>query len=129
MRMPRISPVARLSLGLTSLMVSLLLLLDVSGLLPDEMAMVRQTRNRTSEALAIQTAALLQMRDIVVLGRALEGVRERDDQIRSIAVREKTGQILLAVGEHGRYWVAPEDGRSNVDHIQVPVLALSLIHI
>jgi diguanylate cyclase (GGDEF)-like protein/PAS domain S-box-containing protein len=123
MRMPRISPVARLSLGLTSLMVSLLLLLDVSGLLPDEMAMVRQTRNRTSEALAIQTAALLQMRDIVVLGRTLEGVRERDDQIRSIAVREKTGQILVAVGEHGRYWVAPEDGRSNVDHIQVPVLA------
>ena len=123
MKLPRINPVARLSLGLTSLAVSLLLLLEVAGLLPDQTAMVKQVRNRTSEALAIQTAALLQMRDIVALGRTLEGVRERDDQIRSIAVREKTGRILVAVGEHGRYWVAPEGGRSSLDHIQVPVLA------
>ena len=123
MKLPRISPVARLSMGLTSLAISLLLLVDMSGLLPDQTAMVKQLRNRTSEALAIQTAALLQMRDIVALGRTLEGVLERDGQIRSIAVREKTGRILVAVGEHGRYWVAPEGGRSTLDHILVPVLA------
>ncbi|MBK6744800.1 MAG: diguanylate cyclase [Hydrogenophilales bacterium] len=123
MKLPRISPLTRLSLGLTSLVVSLLLLLDVSGLLPDQTAMVKQVRNRTSEALAIQAAALLRMGDIMALGRSLEAVRERDDQIRSIAVREKTGRILVAVGEHGRYWVAPEGGRSSLDHIQVPVFA------
>jgi diguanylate cyclase (GGDEF)-like protein/PAS domain S-box-containing protein len=123
MKLPRISPLTRLSLGLTSLVVSLLLLLDVSGLLPDQTDMVKKLRNRTSEALAIQTAALLQMSDLTTLGRTLQEVRARDSQILSIAVREKNGNILVAVGEHARHWVAQQDGKSTLDHIQVPVYA------
>jgi diguanylate cyclase (GGDEF)-like protein/PAS domain S-box-containing protein len=123
MKLPRLSPLTRLSLGLTSLVVSLLLLLDVAGLLPDQTAMAKHVRNRTSEALAIQVAAMLQVGDVMALGKSLEEVRERDDQILSIGVREKNGGILVAVGEHGRHWVAPEGGRSTLDHIQVPVYA------
>jgi diguanylate cyclase (GGDEF)-like protein/PAS domain S-box-containing protein len=123
MKLPRLSPLTRLSLGLTSLVISLLLLLDVAGLLPDQASLAKQARNRTSEALAIQVAALLQAGDIMTLGKSLEEVRERDRQILSIGVREKNGKILVAVGEHSRHWVATEGGRSTLDHAQVPVYA------
>ena len=123
MTLPRISPLLRLSLGLTSLVVSVLLILDVAGVLPDQMEMVKQVRNRTSEALAIQAAALLQVGDRTALGRTLQEVRARDGQIRSIAVRQKDGNIFVAVGEHMRHWIPQEEGRSSLDHIQVPVFA------
>ncbi len=123
MNLPRISPVARLSLGLTSLVVSLLLILDVVGLVPDHLKMVREVRNRTSEALAIQTAALLQTGDTTALGRAFEEIRARNPDILSLAIRRDDGQVYVAVGEHVRHWIAQEEGRSTIDHIQVPVLA------
>jgi diguanylate cyclase (GGDEF)-like protein/PAS domain S-box-containing protein len=85
--------------------------------------MVKEVRNRTSEALAIQTAALLQMGDAMALGRTLEEVRVRDPDILSLAIRKNDGQVYVAVGEHARHWVAPEAGRSTIDHVQVPVLA------
>jgi diguanylate cyclase (GGDEF)-like protein/PAS domain S-box-containing protein len=122
-RLPRLSPVIRLTLGLTSLAVTLLLILEVVGLVPDQMDMVKQVRNRTSDALAVQAAALLQTGNMMALARTFEEVRARDPQIRSIAIRQQTGEILVAVGEHQAHWVAPEEGRSTLDHIQVPIFA------
>jgi diguanylate cyclase (GGDEF)-like protein/PAS domain S-box-containing protein len=123
MTLPRLSPLLRLSLGLTSLAVSLFLLLDLSGLVPDQFELTRQLRVRSSEALAIQTASMLQLDDLAALGRTLEEVRTRDPQILSIGVRQRNGAILIAVGEHGRHWTPQAEGRSTHDHIQVPVLA------
>ena len=123
MKLPRISPVVRLSLGLTSLLVTLLLILDVVGLVPNHLKMVSEVRNRNSEALAIQTAALLQTGDAMALGRTYEEVRARDPDILSLAVRKTDGQVYVAVGEHARYWIPPEEGRSTLDHVQIPVLA------
>lgn len=123
MTLPRLSPLLRLSLGLTALVVSLLLLLDMAGLVPNRMDMVKEVRNRTSESLAVQAAALLQTGDMMVLGRTFEEVLERDKQIRSIGIRENTGHLLVAVGEHAAHWVPQDDGRSTLDHIQVPIFA------
>jgi diguanylate cyclase (GGDEF)-like protein/PAS domain S-box-containing protein len=123
MKLPRLSPLLRLTIGLTSMVVSLLLILDFIGLIPNQMEMTRQVRNRSSEALAIQAAALLQHGDVAAVGRAFEDVQARDAQILSLAIRQQDGRLLLAVGEHARHWQAPEEGRSSLDHIQVPVYA------
>jgi diguanylate cyclase (GGDEF)-like protein/PAS domain S-box-containing protein len=123
MTMPRISPLMRLSLGLTSLVVSLFLLLDLSGLVPDHFELTRQLRVRSSEALAIQTASMMQQGNLTALGRTLEEVRARDKQILSIGIRQQNGDLVMALGEHGRHWVPQAEGRSTHDHIQVPVFA------
>jgi diguanylate cyclase (GGDEF)-like protein/PAS domain S-box-containing protein len=38
-------------------------------------------------------------------------------------VRRGDGKVVARVGEHERFWVAPPDGRSTLDHVRVPVLA------
>lgn len=123
MKRPRLTPVIRLALGLTSLVVTLLLLLQIAGLVPDEIEMTRKVRNRTSESLAVQAASLLQAGDMMALARTFEEVRSRDPQIQSIAIRQEDGTLVVAVGEHAAHWVAPADGRSTLDHIQVPIFA------
>lgn len=123
MKLPRLSPLLRLTIGLTSMVVSLLLILDFIGLIPNQLEMTRQIRNRSSEALAIQAAALLQNGDIGAVGRVFEDVKARDASILSLAIRQQDGRLLLAVGEHARHWRPPEGGRSTLDHIQVPVHA------
>jgi diguanylate cyclase (GGDEF)-like protein/PAS domain S-box-containing protein len=123
MKLPRLTPLIRLALGLTSLVVTLLLLLQMLGLIPDELEMTRKVRNRSSEALAVQAASLLQAGDMMALARTFEEVRTRDPEIRSIAIRQDSGSLLVAVGEHEAHWVVPSEGRSTIDHIQVPIFA------
>ena len=106
-RLPRLSPVLRLSLGLTSLVVSLVLFLDLAGVLPDRTEMMRQVRQRTSESLAVQAAATLQSGDMGALLKTLREVRTRDAQILSVALRRSDGVVVVQAGEHGAHW----DGR------------------
>ena len=93
-RMLTLDPVARIALGLVALLLSLLLVLDlVFGLIPDRADFARQLRQRTSESLAVQAAALLQEGDMATLQRILQQVRERTTDLRSVAVRHQSGAI------------------------------------
>lgn len=119
----RLSPLLRLSMGLTSLVVSLVLLMDLVGVLPDRSEMMRQVRQRTSESLAVQAAAALQIGDMGALLKTLREVRTRDTQVLSVALRRNDGTIVVQAGEHATHWVAPTAGLSTTDHVRVPIYA------
>jgi diguanylate cyclase (GGDEF)-like protein/PAS domain S-box-containing protein len=121
--LPRLSPLLRLSLGLTSLVVSLVLFLDLVGVLPDRTEMMRQVRQRTSESLAVQAAATLQIGDVGALLRTLREVRTRDAQILSVALRRSDGVVVVQAGEHEAHWVPSVAGMSTTDHVRVPIYA------
>ena len=123
MRAPRVSPVARISLGLTSLMLMLLLILDFAGLVPDYLRIAREVRQRSSQAIAIQTAALLPSNDPMILARAYADFRAGDPDVLSLAFRLNDGRIYVAVGEHARHWVAPHDEQSVLDQVHMPIFA------
>jgi diguanylate cyclase (GGDEF)-like protein len=118
----RIAPAARVALGLSALMVSSLLVLDiVFGLVPDQAAMQQQLRQRTSENLAIQIAALFESGDRRALSNTLTQALARETSMRSVAIRTADGEIALQVGEHMRHWVPPPPGQSTADHVRVPL--------
>ena len=84
-----LSPVARISLGLVALLLSLLMVVDmVFGLIPDRAKLVRDVRQQSSESLAVQVAVMLQAGDVSTLQRTLREVLERNKDLRSVAVRE-----------------------------------------
>ncbi len=115
-------PAARLSMGLTSMVVSLLLAADlVFGLLPDQNEQLRQLRSRIAENLAIQTATFLQAGNPRALDRLFEEVLVRDKDVTSVAVRRDDGQLTAQAGEHARFWVPPARGSSELDYMQVPL--------
>lgn len=122
LRVPRVTPAVRISLGLSALVVSLLLAIDLFvGLIPDQRAMLHQMRQQTSENIALHIAPALTGTAELALGRPLGDAMLRDPTIRSIAVRRVDGGVVASAGDHERHWVATVDGKSTVDHVSVPL--------
>jgi len=118
----RVGPVGRLTLGLVALVVSLLLALDlVFGVIPDHESGKRALRQRFAESLAVQFAALSEAGDERTLGKTLQQVVARNADVLSVAVRQAAGHIIAQRGDHAHYWVAPETGRSTLNHVRVPI--------
>ncbi len=46
---------------------------------------------------------------------------ERNDDIRSAAIRTNDGKLVALAGEHLAHWKAPVDGKSTSTHVHVPV--------
>ena len=80
-RFPRLvaSPAVRISMGMSSLIVAILLAMDLAfGLLPDHTLLVRKTRERIAENLAIEAASLMGSGDVLRLGLAFREQVARD---------------------------------------------------
>jgi diguanylate cyclase (GGDEF)-like protein/PAS domain S-box-containing protein len=119
----RVGPVARLSVGLVALVVSLFVAMDLLfGVIPDRESAQRQTRQRFAETLTVQVASLIEAGDERTLNRTLQQVVSRSPDVLSIAVRPVQGFIVAQRGDHARNWISPESGRSTLDHVRVPIL-------
>ena len=94
----RFTPATRISLGLVSLTISLLLLGKLIGFAPDRTGAVIDSRKNISEALAIQFSAAAQKGDIPLNKETLRSMVERDNAIRSAAMRKAQGGLLAEAG-------------------------------
>lgn len=126
MKLPsiKLSPVMRISIGLISLLVGWIMLLDmVVGFWPDSSKTMLELREKTSENLAIQSAMLIQSRDFNGLKKTLEEVVRNNKQIRSVAIRHKSGNIVLQVGDHTTYWKPVDSTHSTEDFARLGISA------
>jgi diguanylate cyclase (GGDEF)-like protein len=124
MQLPKIniSPVIKISIGLTSLIVAWMILMDIFvGLWPDQTTIERELRIKTSESLAYQTAMLLQAGDIVTLEKMLLDAINDNTKIKSIAIRKIQGQIILQAGNHQRFWTPTSENKSTPNFIHIPI--------
>ena len=117
----RISPALRISLGLVSLTISLLLLAKVIGFAPDRSGAVLESRKDLSESLAVQFSAAAQRGDVPLIRETLRSMVERDNDIKSAAMRKPGGGVLAEAGDHLANWKKPVDGRSTSTHILIPI--------
>lgn len=116
------SPRARLGLALVGATLSLVLAAQFFGLLPDETKSEIEARSRVAEALAIQLANAASRRDMDVIEMTIASVVARNKDVRSIAVREIGGSIVVGSGDHPKYW--PDVGfrrSSTPSHVRVPL--------
>jgi diguanylate cyclase (GGDEF)-like protein/PAS domain S-box-containing protein len=120
----RAGPVARLTLGLVALVLSILMALDlVFGVIPDQSTNKRHLRQQFAESLAVQVASLAEAGDQKTLDKTLQQVVGRNPDVLSVAVRQTAGYIAAQRGDHRRHWAAPESGRSTLDQVRVPINA------
>ena len=116
------NPAMRVSLGLTSIMIVIVLTLDlVFGILPNQTSLIRQARERTCVSLAAQVAVTLGSSDFRLLQATLREAMLGDAKILSIAVRREDGAIVAQFGEHARHWRARENQRSTLENVRVPL--------
>ncbi len=119
--MPVLTPIVRLSLGLALLTVSLLLLLDFLGVMPDESGVKFESRKTVSEILAVQVSNEIGLGQLDTVSETLESLHERIDDVNSVAIRLSDGRVLMAAGEHAQHWIPNATGRSSTTNIEVPI--------
>ena len=101
----RLSAIPRMTMGLVSLAVLLLLVADLLlGLFPSEATARKELNARLAHGLATQVAALLQRRDWSAVEQTLRAVHAGSADIASIGLRRADGRLLARSGSHPEQW-------------------------
>jgi len=121
----RASPTVRITMGLVSVTISVLLVAQVLGFIPDSTVAALDAREKVCEALAAQLSWGASRNDMRLMENTLSTLVERNEDILSAALRNSGGDIIAVAGSHDKHWEEPEDGRSTATHVQVPLFAKS----
>jgi diguanylate cyclase (GGDEF)-like protein len=115
------SPVMRLSFVLMLFTINLFFLAEWIGLVPDSSASLMELRKSLSESLALQFTHAVEKSDFQSIQTTLRAVVERNDDVRSAAIRTHDGRLIALAGEHLAFWKPSVDGKSTPTHVHVPV--------
>lgn len=119
--MDRLSPIFRLSLGLTIVTCSLLLATDFLGILPPLENESTRSRIALAETLSVQTAQAASHGDPEQIRTLLQIAARREESLLSAGVRSTDGTLIVQVGDHRRLWNPADDSRSSETHMHVPL--------
>ena len=121
MMIPTISPIIRITVGLLLLTISLLLMGDLFGLVPNQKRSDVEARKVMAESLAIQISSEVGVTNHKEIVEMLNVIVDRNDNIRSVGIRGNAKEILLQTRKHELAWILMEDERSTTTQVQVPI--------
>ncbi len=115
------TPTRKVSFGLVMLTVSLLLLGDLIGVVPNEDRGLLEGRKKFCESLAVQFSMAVNKGDTDLIHATLDALVAREKDVVSAAIRTANGRVLAESGDHATNWVDIPLGKSTATHVQVPV--------
>lgn len=120
--MRRSRTVLRISFGLVVLTISILLALDLIGILPrpDRSAEI-ETRLVLCESIAAQTSAAVERNEFAKARVILEMAVERNQAVLSAGLRGPGGRLLLSTRDHATLWSPAHETRSDAANVRVPI--------
>lgn len=107
--MPRLTSIHRIVIGLVGLSVSVLLVGGLIGLIPNPLPLQQQARKSYAESTAISFMALAPRMSAEELQAALDQIRQRNPDIRSIGIRTTSRELVLHSGPHQQAWQPDEE--------------------
>jgi len=113
------SPLPRISFGLVMLTVSLLLIADFLGLMPDTRAQEIELRQHIAESVAVQVSMEIGERDATKLQQILRIAVERNDRVLSVAVKRVNGGMVHSEGAHAVGWTLAPLAQSTAEQMRV----------
>jgi diguanylate cyclase (GGDEF)-like protein len=116
-----ITPVVRISLGLVVLTCSLLIMLDLLGLVPRPEDGLVESRMRLCETLAAQAAAGVGTNDLSSARAALRVAVRRNEEVLSAGMRTESGRLLLVVGDHRALWDPEQAEQASAKQVSIPL--------
>ncbi|WP_374590206.1 diguanylate cyclase [Aquabacterium sp.] len=119
----RLGATARIAMGLVSLTLVLVLVLDlIFKLMPDPRTQMQAARERTAIDLAVQTKSVLAHPDAVPLLEPMLGeIQSHASDIASVGVRRADGALMASTRGHQQSWRAPAGGLSTLTAVVVPL--------
>ena len=119
-----VNPFIRISLGLVSLTVCLVLVGDLLlGLTSDERRALLDQRKKICETLAVQFSALAEDGAVDTIRMSMNSLVDGNPDVMSTALRNAQGTLLASSGDHDRYWEPPDGDDSTPTHAQVPIFS------
>ncbi|MCP3669367.1 MAG: EAL domain-containing protein [Gammaproteobacteria bacterium] len=115
------SPLSRISLGLVMVTISVILISDLLGIMPDSRKAEYEARRIIAESLAIQlsTAVAENMQRTVEV--TLRSVVGRNENILSSGIRDAHGYLLFVIADHDKQWTLKPDDQSTLTQVHVPI--------
>jgi PAS domain S-box-containing protein len=110
-----------ISLGLASMLASVLLLAMYSNFIPDRVGAIRAGRAALAESVAASVSTMVGRGDIAQTQALLEFVGQRNADLLSMALRRIDGEMVVEVGTHE--WDDLPGSFSLDGQVQVPILA------
>ena len=108
-----------ISMGLVSLVSSVLLAASFFGLLPDRVGAIREGRVALAESIAAAGTAFLSSPDPRRLEDVLRFIQKRNASLLSIGLRTQDGKLVLVTGDHARHWLPMESPAAGDSQIMV----------
>ena len=116
-----LSTKSRLTIGLVSLLTSVLLTASLLGLMPDRITPVRKGRAALAESIAANSSIFITQKDLDRLEGVLGLVVSRNEDLLSAAIRTESGQRLVTIGDHEDYWVDDDSDVSTNTQLAVSI--------
>ena len=113
----------RLSFAMAFSVLTLVMMAQPIGLIPDQNEAIMQARKLQTETLAISGSAIAEASggDLREFKTTLKSAVERSEKLLSIGLRMEDNDLAFAVGDHKTLWQMPKDGRSTDRHMFVPI--------
>ncbi|UCC56263.1 MAG: diguanylate cyclase [Gammaproteobacteria bacterium] len=119
--MRKLFPAMCVSLGLIMAVISVILLSDLLGLMPDRATAVIDGRKKLAETLAIQYSLAARRQDYDSIEYSMRMQVERNGELLSAALRNAAGEFVMVIGEHAEYWNENLGEKSTPTHMHVPI--------
>lgn len=111
----------RISAGLASITLTLLVLARTAGLLPDGHAALVEARRAYAEALAMQCARALQKDEVAGFKATATLLLARHPDLLSVGVRRGDGKLIAEAGDHAAAWQSEPGSESTEEEVRVPL--------
>ncbi|WP_297325736.1 diguanylate cyclase [Nitrosomonas sp.] len=115
-------PTFRISIALVALTISVLLIGELLGIVPDKSQATLDARKSFSETLAVQLVLAAERNDSTQVKTTLNLLVKRNPEVLSAAVRRNDGTFYAVAGDHDTIWQPSTDDNSSLDYIQVPIM-------
>ncbi len=124
MIMKRLSAATRISLSLVGVTITLLLLAQLLGLVPDRTTAVLEGRKALCEAVAFDWSIEAQNGNLGAIKAAATAITQRNQDVLSIGLRSADGTLLVDTGNHAALWGATRRSDSTTTHAVVPIYVM-----
>ena len=118
-----INPLIRITLGLVSLTICLVIAGDfLLGLTGEQTEAIIKQRKKVVETLSMQFAPLAESGQIDTVQKAMKALVERNGDVESTALRSSDGAIKASAGDHSAHWQGAGTNADSLENAEVPLL-------
>jgi diguanylate cyclase (GGDEF)-like protein/PAS domain S-box-containing protein len=110
-----------MSLGLVFITMTVLVLSNLIGLIPDKSRVAMESRKSTAESLAVRCTYAARDNNVLAIKKTMEAILKSKPDILSLGMRSTYGKYLAQTAEHHMHWTGSPVGGSTFNHWQVPI--------